>query len=567
MKNKLFLLIATSFLLIGCNTKKSETSSFDSSENSSSEEQSGYGYDYYGGYYGELKWDNGEDLKNKLHTIIRTGYQPIRYVVSSSANWESNIDADKSENDYEYLDVVYSPDNVYSGYSQTSWQREHVFPATLMTDSQTSNAVKFLGRATDFHNLYAGGAGGNMSRKNKNYGVVDKSDPTKYTDRTVDDGYDGYSFDEKTFEPGNKDKGRLARAIFYMATMYKDDEYDDVNDKNMEGLTIVEENVDYDAGGKFAIGHLSELLTWNNSWNVDYLEMQHNESVYSHVFSKDNKAQGNRNPFVDYPTLVDFVYGDKQNQAGDLNNEKPSCYDLETESTEFSHYAIGSAKREYNLGESLSSSDFSIYQVNKNYTHSIVASSEYTHSLIGHTFVKSDGDEMTAEVVLPNQTLFYKITINNMTGCTYYSNRLNGTASQFTNGKAGDQNISWNSTQFTVNIVGDNDYRVTNSNTMGGITIGSSTSNRTISKVTITTVKSYTVDEVFVDCCAANKSSSFSLTVKVGETVVYSSSIIYNADSTIIHGGSISSATGKITYIFSGSNSLLLGALAFNVVE
>jgi hypothetical protein len=75
------------------------------------------------------------------------------------------------------------------------------------------------------------------------------------------------------------------------------------------------------------------------------------------------------------------------------------------------------------------------------------------------------------------------------------------------------------------------------------------------------------VDEVFVDCCAANKSSSFSLTVKVGETVVYSSSIIYNADSTIIHGGSISSATGKITYIFSGSNSLLLGALAFNVVE
>ena len=249
MKNKLFLLLTTSLLLVGCNINKKKSSDISSeilssqnssqvvssnnptssetpvsseapsSETTSSEDassegtttssesqstsESGYGYGYYNNYYGKLTWTDGADLKQKLHDIIRTGWNKLRY---DKPNWESNSYADRSKYDFEYLDVLYKSDNVKASLTQKGWQREHAFPASLMTDQLTSDAVKTLGRATDFHNLFAGDASGNSSRGNKNFGVADKTDPS-YTDRTTSGGIDGYSFDPKTFEPGNKDKG------------------------------------------------------------------------------------------------------------------------------------------------------------------------------------------------------------------------------------------------------------------------------------------------------------------------------------------------------------------------
>ena len=159
--------------------------------------------------------------------------------------------------------------------------------------------------------MFAANASGNQSRGNKNYGYANAIAESYITTFSSDNGKDGYTYDEFIFEPGDIDKGRLARAIFYMATMYKDAEKDTANNINMKGLTIVEDPVTYVAGDNcaFAIGNLSELLEWNNNVPVDYLEMQHNISVYTDKDNPDGVAQGNRNPYVDYPGLVDYVYG------------------------------------------------------------------------------------------------------------------------------------------------------------------------------------------------------------------------------------------------------------------
>ena len=583
MKNKLILFLTTFLLLTGCNINK-KTSSISSGGNSSSSSSSSsssisssssseptppgpaeYGYDNYGGYYGELKWTDGEDLKNKLNTIIHNGYKPLRYTTSAGANWESNTEADRALYDHEFVNVLYSNQDVFGEYTQSSWQREHAFAASLMTDSGTGDAVKFLGRATDFHNLFAGSSNGNMSRGNKNYGVANPEDPF-YQDRTVDGGYDGYSFDEKIFEPGHKDKGRLARAIFYMATMYKDDEYDDVNGKTLKGLRVVEEDVPYVSGNcQFAIGHLSELLEWNNSWNVDLLEMQHNESVYSHVFSKDGYAQGNRNPFVDYPTLVDYIFGDKKDQSGDLKYEKPTSYILKTDTNDFSHYAIANAKRTYSVGETLSSSDFTIRKVYKNFTYTTASSSEYTHSLLNHQFVVEDGETVTATITAGEQTINYVLQIDsdNMQGCSYYSdfdksginNTIIGT----------DQTITRNGTQFIINVTSSSGYTIQNSSKPKGVKMGSKT--YPVTSVILTTVNSYTLNSVYVASCAANAESSYSLTIKVGEETVYSGTVSYDANTTSVFGGKFSSKTGKVTYTFTGSSALIIGAVAFNEVS
>ena len=251
--------------------------------------------------------------------------------------------------------------NTFKSETNKGWQREHAWCASLMCGSPTGDAIKQKGRATDFHNLFAANASGNQSRQNKNYGYADVLATSYETKYMTADGNDGYSYDEFIFEPGDIDKGRLARAIFYMATMYKDDELDTANGITMKGLRIVEEPVSYVAGNDcaFAIGNLTDLLEWNEDVPVDYLEMQHNLSVYTDIANPDGVAQGNRNPYVDYPGLVDYVYGSKKNQPGTLKDVMASASYLNSENHTLSHYAIKEAKREYGYGQTLMPSDYS----------------------------------------------------------------------------------------------------------------------------------------------------------------------------------------------------------------
>lgn len=327
----------------------------------------------YGGYYKDLvAWEDGEDLKQQLHEIISGGnYTPIPYV-GSVTNWESNRDADQDLYDHEFLDVVYSGKAIDKDGTNSQWQREHVFCATLMTGMVTSEAVKTLGRATDFHNLYASYASANSSRGNKNYGIANKSDET-YQNRTTNSGKDGYSFDSQVFEPGDVDKGKLSRAIFYMATMYNEDETVLINNNpyTMKALQVVEEPVAYVAGEScaFAIGYLSTLLSWSN-YEVDLMEYQHNESVYSfipHVHSDPNEdvAQGNRNPYVDFPELVDYAFGDKKDEPGQLKDIISSYETLDIDGEGLSHYAVKEAKRKYDPTDTFSKDDVKVVAVSK----------------------------------------------------------------------------------------------------------------------------------------------------------------------------------------------------------
>ncbi|MCR5078333.1 MAG: endonuclease [Bacilli bacterium] len=348
-----------------------ESSKDDSSiQEGSSSIQSLDPYTLYGGYYASLgDWENGGDLIEKLYSIIHGGtYTPITYA-GTYTNWASNQEADEYLYDHEYVDVVYSLDNVLKTGTNTYWQREHAFCASLMTGSTTTAAVKCLGRATDFHNLFASNSSANSSRGNKNYGFADTSS-VEYVSRFSNGKEDGYGFDLINFEPGNRDKGRLSRAIFYMATMYSKDEYDSVNKVNMKGLRVVEENVDYVAGDScaFAIGNLSTLLSWSE-YEVDLAEYRHNESVYSYVppihsDPANNVAQGNRNPYVDFPGLVDYAFGSKKGGKGSLKDVISSYETLDIGKEGVSYYAIESAKRQYDNGEPFHLSDLNVVAVN-----------------------------------------------------------------------------------------------------------------------------------------------------------------------------------------------------------
>ncbi len=524
---------------------------------------------YYNGYYDTLvSWTNGEDLKNQLHTIIRKGYQPLSYTKSSKQNYDTNIDADHSKYDFEYLDVIYSKNHTFKTDTNKGWQREHAWCASLMCGSTTSNAVAFKGRATDFHNLFAANASGNQSRGNKNYGYANAISESYTTQFSSDNGKDGYTYDETIFEPGDIDKGRLARAIFYMATMYKDAEQDTSNNINMKGLTIVEDPVTYVAGNdcKFAIGNLSELLEWNKNVQVDYLEMQHNISVYKNTNNPDGIAQGNRNPYVDYPGLVDYVYGSKKDQPGTLKDVVASASYLECEYKGISHYAIKEAKREYGLGETVSSDDYKVVQVYKNYSYS--AAGAVSHSLSGHPFSENDGDSIEAKITTPVNELKYQISLNPLGAC---SSGILPVTTTGINKKTpdADQSVTYGNVGFTFNFSTTYDAVASSGMTInnisaGGITVGSST--RVLTKLTIASSASYTVDKIFIKAQAGNASSSYTLTIKVGDTVAFTNTV---NDSTAWKdfGGALNEPlTGQISFIFVGSSSLKINSIAFNAL-
>ncbi len=524
---------------------------------------------YYNGYYDTLvSWTNGEDLKNQLHTIIRKGYQPLSYTKSSKQNYDTNIDADHSKYDFEYLDVIYSKNHTFKTDTNKGWQREHAWCASLMCGSTTSNAVAFKGRATDFHNLFAANASGNQSRGNKNYGYANAISESYTTQFSSDNGKDGYTYDETIFEPGDIDKGRLARAIFYMATMYKDAEQDTSNNINMKGLTIVEDPVTYVAGNdcKFAIGNLSELLEWNKNVQVDYLEMQHNISVYTNTNNLDGVAQGNRNPYVDYPGLVDYVYGSKKDQPGTLKDVVASASYLECEYKGISHYAIKEAKREFGFGETVSSDDYKVVQVYKNYSYS--AAGAVSHSLSGHPFSENDGDFIEAKITTPVNELKYQISLNPMATCSNFA----ALSSSGINTKSHnvEQEITFDGEKllFTYNTsIADSSTFYVRNISAGGVTLGSS--NSQLTGLTIKTKESYTIDKAFIKANASNTSSSFSLIIKVGDTVLLPSTTIgYNNGNFKLYGSNASEPlTGQVTFIFTGSNALKLNSIAFNAIS
>ena len=538
-----------------------------SSEAPSSSEQPSISY--YDGYYDSLvSWQDGEDLKNQLNAIIRNGYHPLSYTKSSKQNYDTNIHADHSQYDFEYLDVIYSNNHNFKTDTNKGWQREHAWCASLMCGSTTGNAVNFKGRATDFHNLFAANASGNQSRGNKNYGYANVFDLT-YVDRTIDDGNDGYSFDEVTFEPADKDKGRLSRAIFYMATMYKDEEYDPANGITMKGLTIVEDPVSYVAGNNcaFAIGNLTDLLEWNEDTPVDCLEMQHNISVYLDDDNPDGYAQGNRNPYVDFPGLVDYVYGSKKNDGGSLKDVVASASYLNIEEEGISHYAIKEAKREYGYGEQISSSDYKVVAVNHDFTYSEITSG-ISNSLSGHTFAESDGDAIESTISTPLNQIKYQIILNPMGLCNSDILPLTTTG---INKKTPDtdQNVTYGTIPFTFNFSTTYSDVTTNGLTInnisaGGITVGSGP--RPLTKLTITTTNTYTIDSVYIKAMAGNATSSYTLTIRVGGSPVFSGSI-NDSSAWKVFGATLQEPiTGQLTFVFTGSASLKINSIAFNYI-
>ncbi|MDE5423458.1 endonuclease [Ancylomarina sp. DW003] len=219
-------------------------------------------------YYTSASTLSGTELRNKLKLIISEGAKKLPYSSSSSDVWDMCESGDQNPDNASQVWQIYKEQGISKSAhvsGNTGWNREHVW-AKSHGDFGTSK-----GPGTDGHHLRASDA-----KENGNRGNLDMADVNG--PRTKNGSF---------YEPPLSAKGDVARSIFYMAVRY--------------GFTVNE------TGGSGSIayhGRLSDLLEWNELDPVDPYEIRRNNVIYS--------FQNNRNPFIDHPELVKYIFGDKK---------------------------------------------------------------------------------------------------------------------------------------------------------------------------------------------------------------------------------------------------------------
>lgn len=136
-----------------------------------------------------------------------------------------------------------------------TWNREHVWPKSLGWYPRENSARDAGG---DIHCIRPADPHENTSRSNKKFGEGG-----------------GY------FAPDDNYKGDVARLIFYMLVRYSETD-------SRYPVTNVAQS-------------MAVLLRWNKLDPVDETEIIRNNEAYA--------IQGNRNPFIDCPSLADTIWG------------------------------------------------------------------------------------------------------------------------------------------------------------------------------------------------------------------------------------------------------------------
>ncbi len=256
------------------------------------------------GYYNPASGKSAAALKTALFGIIHN-HNELSYGDLWTAYYTTDKRPDGKVWDM-YSDVPNgTPSYVYTfGSSQCGsysgegncYNREHSFPKSWFGDATPMYS--------DLFHLYPTDGYVNGKRSNYPYGEVGIASFTSTNGSKLGQctfpGYTG-----TVFEPIDEYKGDLARGYFYMATCYEDKIAGWV--ANAEAQPLLAGN-SYPAFKEWMI---NLLLKWSRQDPVSQKEIDRNNAVYG--------IQGNRNPYIDHPELVEYIWGNKTSETFVLN--------------------------------------------------------------------------------------------------------------------------------------------------------------------------------------------------------------------------------------------------------
>ena len=255
-------------------------------------------------YYRQVEGLKGIALKNALHDLIQPN-QVLNYGGKGEGyTWAGFYLSDQMEDGYvrdRYSNELRQFNNEMTAVNDMNI--EHIW-ANSWWGHVVNNAY------CDLFNLFPSDAEANRHKSNNPIGVVDGR--VAWDNDVIKVGASNSYLANKqvtVWEPSDEWKGDFARTYFYMATCYQH-----MHDLwcTTEGLLTV--NPESDLLLQPEVSQM--MLTWANEDPVDEIETERNRVIH--------EIQGNRNPFVDYPTLSTYIWGDSTTHIFYIDKESES---------------------------------------------------------------------------------------------------------------------------------------------------------------------------------------------------------------------------------------------------
>ena len=289
-------------------------------------------------YYESIDGTSGKELMGAIQRVAKQGYRADDFRYDSV--WLAFKHTDLRPDSYIWeiysdCDFVYEKDRT-SNTTQTGeckgYNREHAmcqswFGTTSLAGQEMSSSKKNSPGSDIFH-IYPASYGMNSRRGNRPYGEVltaanVSGNGTKYgtpvqtisVTNSVAGAYveGSITLITNVLEPADEYKGDIARS--YFGTMVKWAGEWTFN-RNENGRVIFDATIDADTHyasennyGLTPYG-LALLLKWHRQDPVSQKEVDRNNGI--------QLTQGNRNPFIDYPYLAEYIWGERSGQTLDF---------------------------------------------------------------------------------------------------------------------------------------------------------------------------------------------------------------------------------------------------------
>ena len=290
-------------------------------------------------YYESIDGTSGKELMDAIQLVAKIGYRTDDFRYDSV--WLAFQHTDLRPDGYIWeiysdCDFVYEKDRT-SNTTQTGeckgYNREHAmcqswFGTTSLAGKEMSSSKKNSPGSDIFH-IYPASYGMNSRRGNRPYGEVQTAANTSgngtlygtpvatisvansvagaYVEGTI-------TLSTNVLEPADEYKGDIARS--YFGTMVKWAGEWTFN-RNENGRVIFDATIDADThyGPENNFGFtdygLALMLKWHRQDPVSQKEVDRNNGI--------QLTQGNRNPFIDYPYLAEYIWGERSGHKLDFD--------------------------------------------------------------------------------------------------------------------------------------------------------------------------------------------------------------------------------------------------------
>jgi endonuclease I len=271
---------------------------------------------YYSGLTGLSRSSNDwsrRDLNLLLKTTHRTTLAFTNLTLAGSGDvWAALIDMDRGATEDVVRLTYLNEDKSAIPFGIRNWIKEHLFPILKGVGVQGKDF-------TDIHNLRPINPLVNFVRRDSFFGMCNILVKADTCAQPAEGGAADTCACNRLFEPPDAFKGQIARALMYMDLRY------DGTEPNTLDLRLT----DCPFEPERDMAYLSQMITWHYQYPPDARELYRNQRACE-------RWQGNRNPFIDHPTLASSLFPPpKTLPAPRARLIYPECEDIPTQAPTF----------------------------------------------------------------------------------------------------------------------------------------------------------------------------------------------------------------------------------------